>query len=109
MIAQYNPFLGKGRAVGTKGGPDTIERPGDVDNIVFQTRGAPLDAFEDGLADVLMAVFAAGAEEIDDVVAGLNAAGSVDRAGAAWTARSFTDQMAASAAALFAVTEENVR
>jgi len=86
----------------SKGDTRTIEDPRSVENIVFQTRGGALDAFEDKLADDLMAVFGAGAEEVGDVVQGLNAAGSRDRTGAPWTEQTFREQMAASAAALFA-------
>jgi|GEM_PF-2848007 len=87
------------------GGGGYIENPAAVENIVFQTRGAALGTFEARLADDLMQVFGAGAENLDDVVQGLNAAGSRDVHGAAWTDASFTAQMAVSAAATFATVE----
>ncbi|QDK35699.1 recombinase-like helix-turn-helix domain-containing protein [Sphingomonas sp. IC081] len=100
-----NPFLHVAARSEAKGGPTTIEEPKAVENIVFQTRGGPLDPFEDRLADELMTVFDGGAVELEDVVAGLNAAGSRDRAGAPWTGQSFSGQMAASADGLFAASE----
>lgn len=99
-----NPYL-SADAASAKGGPLSIEDPHAVTNIVFQTRSGPLAAFEDRLADALMGVFADGADEIDTVVAGLNAAGSVDSNGDQWTGESFAAQMHASAALLFAKRE----
>lgn len=105
-MAQFNPFLRAEYRTDSKGGVRTIEHPHNVENIVFQTRGEPLDAFEDDLADQLMTVFGGGAQELSDVVQGLNTAGSRARDGAEWTERSFQDQMAESAAALFATSQE---
>lgn len=102
-MPQFNPFLRAEVCSPSKGGPRMVEDPRAVENFVFQTRSGALDAFEDRLADTLMDVFGAGAEELDDVIAGLNAAGSRDRAGAVWTEQSFQDQMAGSSAGLFAV------
>lgn len=101
-MARYNDFLAVEARREAKGGVRTIETPGQIENFVFQTRAGPLDPFEDRLAGDLMEVFGAGAEEIDDVVAGLNGAGSLDSGGRPWTADSFRQQMAVSAAGLFA-------
>lgn len=107
MAHKYNPFLGNILRDQTKGGGPMVENPQSVENIIIQTAAGPLDSFEDRLADDLMNVFGSGAEEIGDVVAALTALGSTDRAGEAWTERSFRDQMASSAAALFAASGES--
>ena len=84
-MLQHNPFLATDRHRESKGDNRTIELPGKVENIVFQTRGGTLSAFEDGLADALMAVFNDGAEELSAVVAGLNALPCPDPSGRPWT------------------------
>jgi hypothetical protein len=105
-MSDNNFFLAPGGPPAVKGGGGGFsENPAAVENIVFQTRGAPLDAFEAKLAEDLMQVFGTGAEELEDVVRGLNATGSIDAQGAAWTDESFVAQMSVSAAALFATTE----
>lgn len=101
-MQDFNSYLSAEWRAQDKGGPQTIEDPVHAENFIFQTRGGALDPFEDRLADELMAVFNLGAEEIGDVVAGLNAAGSLDAKGNPWSEQSFQDQMAASAAQLFA-------
>jgi hypothetical protein len=102
-MRDINFFLAPGGAATISGGGGGhIEDPAQVENIVFQTRAVPLDAFETRLSGDLMQVFGAGAEELGDVVRALNAAGSRDVDGVAWTDESFVAQMAASAAATFA-------
>lgn len=109
MALLHNPYLGADLRSDTKGSEATVEDLCTVQNIRTQTAGGPLDPFEDRLADELMTVFGAGAEEIDDVVAALNAAGSRDQSGAAWNEASFRAQMAASSAALFAVEKRDAQ
>lgn len=104
-VSMFNHFLEAGRRRDEKGGPLTIEVPGAVENIAIQTRSGALDEFEDELADALMAVFADGAEQIADVVAGLDRAGSRDCNGNAWTEAALREQLTLSAAQLFASSE----
>lgn len=84
MSLELNPFLTSAGS-GRKGGGLFTEAPHEVDNIVFQTRGAPLTDFEDRLAESLMAAFSQGASELSEVVQAMNAGGGVDDQGQAWT------------------------
>ncbi|WP_068085265.1 recombinase-like helix-turn-helix domain-containing protein [Novosphingobium rosa] len=99
---QHNPWLAPDRHRDNKGDTRTIESATGSPNIVFQTRGAPLSPFEDGLADALMAVFDDGAVELDEVVAGLNARGITDAEGQSWTPESLAACLKTLGDALFA-------
>lgn len=98
---ELNPFLTPDPEPG-KGGTNFIEQPDAVRNIVFQTRGQDLSAYEAGLAGALMRAFEAGCTELEQLVAALDAGGSKDESGAAWTVDSLAGQLARSAR-LFAV------
>ena len=91
----HNPHLTPWRhpEPGSAAGKGAIERPDQVTNIVWQTRPAVPSAYESALADDLIACFGAGAEELPDLVAGLNARGSRSPSGAPWTEESFTTEM----------------
>lgn len=75
-------------------GKGKIEAPGKAKNIVWQTRAAAPTDYENSLGDALEQVFGQGAENLDDVVAGLNRLGMRQRNGQAWTADLFTAEMA---------------
>lgn len=102
MHHQTNPFLAADRWQGNKGDTRTVETPGSVRNIVLQTRGGALTAFEDRLADGLMTVFGQGAEDLADVVAGLNALPCPDPDGRPWTDERLTACLSQLGGALFA-------
>lgn len=105
-MGEYNFFLTPGGKPSFKGGGGGfVEDPRAVENSVFQTRGGPLGAFEAKFAEDLMQVFGEGAEELGEVVAGLNVAGSRDGKGGAWTETSLAAQLAA-CAPLFQTFEE---
>ena len=92
----YNPQLRDWQKVipASEPGQGHIEQPGGFANPVWQTRKHAPSRFELDLVSALEAVFAEGATELDDVVAGLNKAGFHDRSGAAWTTESFQREMA---------------
>ncbi len=75
-------------------GQGHIERPGDFDNRVWQNRQRAPEAFEFALVAALEAVFESGANELDEVIAGLNERHSQDRQGQPWTEESFLQEMA---------------
>ncbi len=81
---QPNEEAGKGR----------ILRPGEGENLVWQTRAAPPSAYEEGLADALIACFEAGIEELEPLVARLNEMGVMAPDGSPWTPESFTREAA---------------
>lgn len=93
-MLELNPYLFSVDA-STKGGGRFIEDPAQVENIVFQTRGAALTAFEGHFAEALMIAYGEGAEELEDVVTALNVQRFADRAGAAWTEETLTAELAA--------------
>ena len=93
-MPELNPFLSPVDAP-TKGGGHFIEDPAHVENIVFQTRGAPLTPFEAHFAEALMTAYGEGAEELEDVSTALNVQRFADRMGAAWTAETLTAELAA--------------
>jgi hypothetical protein len=99
-----NPFLEAEDH--SKGGGLYVEDPSAVENFACQTAGSAPDAFESRLADVLMAVFAAGIWELDRVVVELNTRGCHDTGGLPWTVAAFQAQLARSASRLFAVKKE---
>lgn len=94
--ADFNPQLRPWQRPepGSAAGKGALERPEKVANIVWQTRAAPPTDYENALADSLIACFEAGAEQLPDLVAALNARGSRSPSGAPWTEDSFTTEMA---------------
>ena len=95
MTANFNPHRAPGaqQLTNNVAGKGLIEEPGQTANIVWQQRGAEPSDFENALGDALEVVFASGAIEIDDVVAGLNAQGLRNADDQAWTASSFEATM----------------
>lgn len=75
-------------------GKGSIERPDAVVNLVWQTRPAPPSEYEIRLGDALVECFGAGIEDLDALVARLNAMGVQAPDGAKWTAASFEREMA---------------
>lgn len=82
--ARPNQVAGKGR----------VETPETAENIVWQTRAAPPSAYENELADALVACFESGIEDLAPLVARLNEMGVVAPDGEAWTQESFEREMA---------------
>jgi hypothetical protein len=71
-----------------------IEKPDGAVNIVWQTRNAEPSEYENRLADALEQVFGAGADELHEVVAGLNRLQFPDPQGKPWTQESFQSLLA---------------
>ncbi len=92
----HNPFLKPWQrpAPNAVAGKGSIEIPSDVRNMIWQTRPAAPTAYENRLGDALVEVFAGGAAELADVVAGLNRIGMHAPDGQAWTEASFSAEMA---------------
>ncbi|RDU99867.1 recombinase-like helix-turn-helix domain-containing protein [Trinickia dinghuensis] len=74
LAPQPNNVAGKG----------VIEKPGETENFVWQTRKAEPTQYENDFGDALEQAFEAGAAELDEVVAGLNRIGFRTPEGAAW-------------------------
>ena len=75
-------------------GKGKIEAPGDMRNVVWQTRAAAPTEYETALGDALELVFDGGAETIEQVVEGLNRAALRGPDGLTWTTASFEAEMA---------------
>lgn len=103
---QYNAYLAE--TGDAKGGGRFIEEPDQVENFVFQTRGGPLDSFEEALSQALTAAFDAGAFELPELVAALNASGSRAPDGAEWTESTLDAELDRLGQALFRVLPEEV-
>ncbi len=74
-------------------GKGAIEAPGEVANIVWQTRSAEPTEYENRLGDALEAVFEAGIETLPAVVGKLNELGMFAPDGSRWTEASFLAEM----------------
>jgi hypothetical protein len=92
-MTDANPWLARDTG-GTKGGAVSLERPGEVRNVAWQTRAAPPTEAENRLADALQAIFAAGVDDLPGIVAHLNAAGPRAPDDSAWTEASLTAALA---------------
>lgn len=91
----YNPMLKSlVSAAEQAAGTGRIEHPGQGANLVWQTRSSPPTAHENALGDALEQAFAGGAQTLTELVTGLNAHGSRDAQGQAWSEASFEAEMA---------------
>ncbi len=87
----HNPHLKpwKSPTPNNTAGKGTIEIPGQVDNIVWQTRPRPATDYENQLGDALVALFDSGVEDLDGIVNGLNKKGMLRTDGRPWDEASF--------------------
>ncbi len=95
MGDDYNPRLAAAdESEARKGGEATIEDPGRVENLRWQTRPAPRTSEESALADALETIFAAEVYELDGIVERLNRMKIAPPAGApVWSEASFRTEM----------------
>ena len=75
-------------------GKGTIEKPGEVENLVWQNRSAEPSGYELSLADTLEIIFGEGVDDLEGLVGRLNELGSQTPDGNAWTPDSFEAEMA---------------
>lgn len=74
-------------------GKGLIQKPGEVQNLVWQTRSAEPTSYELSLSAALIEAFGSGAEERSEVVSHLNAQGVFSPNGSPWTEASFEQEM----------------
>ena len=84
QAAQPNNVAGKGQ----------IDVPGQVPNIVWQTRATEPADYENALGDALERAFEGGALTVEQVVASLNSQTVRAADGRPWSAASFEAEMA---------------
>ena len=97
----YNPHLKSWHAAQpdarhqptNEAGQGRIEQPGDVENIVWQTRSAQPTEYETQLCDALESLFKKEIEDLEAIVAGLNRMGLKTSAGENWTESQFWEEM----------------
>lgn len=94
-MTDHNPYLKPWLAPqpNEEAGKGEIEKPAEIQNIVWQTRSSPPTEYENRIGDALEAVFESGAVELPDVVEGLNALGVKSADGRAWTPESFAAEV----------------
>jgi hypothetical protein len=68
---------------------ERVERPGEIENVVWQTRTGEPTEYENRLGDALEQVFAAGAEDLAAVIRGLNDLRCLGPHGSPWTEETF--------------------
>ena len=86
-VVNFNPHLKPWLAPqpNNVAGKGVIEKPGETDNMIWQTRKAVPTQYENDFGDALEQVFEAGAAELHEVVAGLNGIGFRTPDGAQWS------------------------
>ncbi len=92
----FNPFLKPWEAAepNNTAGKGVIEIPGQVSNIIWQTRATEPSTYENALGDALEKAFEAGASSLDEVVQNLNAQAFRNADGSAWTVEAFRAEIA---------------
>ena len=87
----YNPYLKHWRRPepNNVAGKGNIENPGQVKNIVHQTRGTPPTDYENQLGQALEEIFADDVIELKDIIARLNEKGIQTNSGSPWTEELF--------------------
>jgi hypothetical protein len=92
-VVNFNPSLKPWLAPqpNNVAGKGVIEKPGQTENFVWQTRKAEPTQYENDFGDALETVFENGALELDQVVEGLNRIGFRSPEGSAWS----TERLAA--------------
>ena len=96
MQPQFNPDLAPWEPISPNNvaGKGRVERPGQVANLVWQTRAAEPTPYENQLGDSLEAAFLGGAKTPADIVAVLNVRGPRNPAGGdVWTEDAFLAEM----------------
>ena len=91
----YNPKL-KHRQLpeaNKAAGKGNIERPGQVKNIVHQTRATSPTDYENELGQALEKIFSDNVIELEDIISRLNKMGVQTQSGAAWTEECFRSEM----------------
>ena len=74
-------------------GIDNIQKPGDVDHVIWQTRAHEPNLYEQNLISHLIRIFGSGVEALDEVVDALNQKGMRHENGERWTVGSFQQEM----------------
>lgn len=90
-ILDFNPALPESRQFTppAEGGNGAIHKPGEYQNIIWQTRSRVPESWELELIATLENLFEQGAETLPELVSGLNAVRMHDRQGEAWSEASF--------------------
>ncbi len=87
----YNPALPEKSEFSppAEGGNGIIHKPGDYQNLIWQTRSRQPENWELMLIATLEELFEQGAETLSELVVGLNAAKMYNQLGKPWSENSF--------------------
>jgi len=91
----FNPFLRPWVAhqPNSQAGHGLIQQPGEVPNVVWQTRSFEPTSYEVSLGDALEIVFDQGAAELSTLTAGLNRLGVRTPDGEVWNEERLAEQL----------------
>ena len=91
----YNPKLKHRQLPGANkaAGKGNIEHPGQVKNIVHQTRATSPTDYENELGQALEKIFSDDVIELENIISRLNEMGVQTHSGDAWTEESFRSEM----------------
>ena len=92
-ITDFNPWLPDTQQIkpSREGGNGQIHKPGQFQNVIWQTRTRVPDGFEAALVAALEDIFDQGANELEEVVSALNQRCLFDRNGCPWNETSFRE------------------
>lgn len=87
----FNPALPESRQFTppAEGGNGNIRKPGDYPNLIWQTRSRVPESWELQLIATLETLFEQGAENLGELVSGLNGVRMYDQQGEPWSESSF--------------------
>lgn len=87
----FNPALPESRQFTppAEGGNGNIHKPGDYENLIWQTRSRVPESWELQLIATLEGLFEQGAENLTQLVDGLNGLRMHDQQGESWSEASF--------------------
>ena len=91
----YNPNLKNRQLPEANNGAcrGNLEHPGEVINIVHQTRATSPTDYENELGQALEKIFSDNVIELENIISRLNEIGVQTHSGSAWTEESFRSEM----------------
>ncbi len=94
-MGNFNPHLALRRVLkpDNRGGQGSYETFDTIENIRWQTRGAPPSPYEESVADVLQQAYGAGASSLAELANAFTKAGLVHPDRKSWTEETVGDEL----------------